>query len=193
MSKHCPHCNHLQQESTQYCTVCGRSLDVGLESISVSQDVPHLGLRILARLIDYVLICLLVTLVDMETGGIFKRALEWLSYGIRELPQVVFPGVILSFISTVYFVLFQSLTGQTLGKWSCGLVVLNSKQQPSSLWAHLIREFGVHFTFMTGNWLWVVLYFSKKRRGFHDWISKTQVFALETSRPETFKSIAPDF
>lgn len=180
----CPHChyqipiNNSMDRAFVDCIICGQPLNVISTFCPViSTNTPPRTLRLLARGIDYLLIAIGLLTIDSFTGRVFHRAFHWLHYGILTVPQVTTPLLLIYGVSCIYFVLFHSLSGQTIGKWCCGLIVLSSQLRRLSVFRQILREFIVGLTFVM-EWLWLILLFSSKKRGFHDWITGSQVYSV---------------
>lgn len=183
--QNCPHCDHeISSKRTSFCPVCGLALvqkqSFTQNSIHDNKNYAALGARLLARMIDYVFLGVLALVIDLLTQGAFLDGLEWLSYGISGISQVTYAlelGIIL-FLG--YFVIYQTFSGQTLGKWFCQIRVLKENGQIPGLFSNSFREMGLIFTFMTGGWLFLIIIFSGKNKGFHDFLSGVAVY--ETKR-----------
>ncbi len=140
---------------------------------------PHhyasLGARLLARLIDYTILGILACLIDWGSGGALIEGWVWFFNGISGLPQVTFAVYVLFILFLGYFVVFQSLGGQTPGKWLCRIIVIKPENRIPGLFSNVFRELGLWITVFTGGWLFLVLIFSSRNKGFHDFLSKVEV------------------
>ena len=134
-----------------------------------------LDARLLARIIDYTILGILACLIDWGSGGALIEGWVWFFNGISGLPQITFAVSVLLILFLGYFVVFQSLNGQTPGKWFCRIIVLKQENRIPGLFSNVFRELGVWITVLTGGWLFLVLIFSSRNRGFHDFLSGVEV------------------
>ncbi len=182
----CPHCQNkiLLHKATSFCPICGLSL---LPTPTQAQTIhkgeyASLGARLLARSLDYTIIGIMACLIDWGTQGSFIEGLEWFGYGITNLSQVTYSVWIGITLFLGYFVIFQTLSGQTPGKKLCQIVVLQQsrvdEEKIPGLFSNLVREIGVWFIWMTGGWLFLFLLFSPKNRGLHDFLSRVEVYQI---------------
>lgn len=87
------------------------------------------------------------------------------------------------FIIALYFVMFWSLTGRTIGKWFMGLRVVAKDGKPPSIGHSLIRVFGYAVSaivFWVG-YLWVLI--DDERQAWHDHMARTFVVYDYSRRP----------
>lgn len=180
-TKPCPHCqNPIPQRKLQFCPICGLSLkstESSLVQESLAGEVRYapMGARLLARAIDYTLLGIVACLLDWGTDGVFVQSLLLTQEGLSNLPQIQYAlwlGIVL-FLG--YFVIFQSLCGQTLGKWICGVVVVIPSAQIPGVARNFFRELGVWFALMSGGWLLAIYFFSPRHKSFHDFLSGVEV------------------
>jgi uncharacterized RDD family membrane protein YckC len=79
------------------------------------------------------------------------------------------------FIITLYFVMFWSLTGRTIGKWFMGLRVVNQDGRPPTIGRSIVRALGYALSalaFWIG-YVWVII--DDERQGWHDHMARTWV------------------
>jgi len=91
-------------------------------------------------------------------------------------PLIVFLTIGWGLLATVYFVLFHGMEGQTIGKWLCGLRVVDSDQQTISYrraWLRWIASFGFGCATLGLSFLWIL--WSPEKRGWHDVAARTWV------------------
>lgn len=177
----CPHCQHpIPQRKLRFCPVCGLSLKTTpTRELSVDpENYAHLGARLLARAIDYTILGILVCLIDWLTGGAFLKGIELFGYGLSHIAHVQYTLALGIILFLGYFVIFQSLCGQTPGKHICRVVVLRKGRQIPGIIQNIFRELGVWFTFMTGGWLFLIYFFSPRHKGLHDFLSGVEVYSL---------------
>ena len=83
--------------------------------------------------------------------------------------------VLIPFIIALYFVMFWSLTGRTIGKWFMGLKVVGKNGRPPTIGRSMLRAFGYlvsAIVFWIG-YLWVII--DDQRRAWHDHMAGTSV------------------
>ncbi|MBF0278745.1 MAG: RDD family protein [SAR324 cluster bacterium] len=178
-NQQCPHCQYrLASTKLSYCPVCGMALAAvrTLQPLVSENDYASLGVRLLARLIDYALIGIIACLIDWGTDGALFESWDWFFSGVSGISQVTFSVWIGFILFFGYFVVFQSLSGRTPGKWLCQVIVLKKQEKVPGIFANLFREIGVGITIATGGWLLLIPIFSEKNRCFHDFISGVEVF-----------------
>ena len=144
----------------------------------VTTHYASLGARLLARIIDYTIMGILACLIDWGSGGALIEGWVWFFNGISGLPQITFAVSVLLILFLGYFVVFQSLSGQTPGKWLCRIIVLKQENRIPGLFSNVFRELGVWVTVLTGGWLFLILIFSSRNRGFHDFLSRAEVYRI---------------
>lgn len=78
-------------------------------------------------------------------------------------------------MAALYFGLFWSLTGQTLGHRMLRLRVVDPYGQPPRPWRAALRVLGHGLGLLLGamGWLWVA--FDREKRGLHDHLARTYV------------------
>lgn len=83
--------------------------------------------------------------------------------------------VMIPFIIALYFVMFWSLTGRTIGKWFMGLRVVNKHGKPPTIGRSIVRAIGYGLSalaFWMG-YVWVLI--DKERKAWHDHMAATWV------------------
>ncbi len=178
-NQHCPHCQHkIASQKLSYCPICGMSLSPqrALQYFVSENDYAPLGVRLLARLLDYTLIGIVACLLDWSTQGALFEGWQWFADGITGISQVTYSIWIGLILFSGYFVIFQSLSGRTPGKWLCQIIVLQKGQRIPGFFSNIFREIGIGITLATGGWLLLIPIFSSKNKGFHDFLSGVEVY-----------------
>ncbi len=83
--------------------------------------------------------------------------------------------VLIPFIITLYFVMFWSLTGRTIGKWFMGLRVVTKDGRPPTIGRSIVRVLGYALSalaFWMG-YVWVII--DDERQAWHDHLARTWV------------------
>lgn len=83
--------------------------------------------------------------------------------------------VLIPFIIGLYFVMFWSLTGRTIGKWFMGLKVVTADGRPPTIGRAILRYIGYGLSaiaFWVG-YVWVVI--DDERQAWHDHMARTWV------------------
>ncbi len=189
----CPHCHSkISDPKTSFCPICGLFRFGGLrnpqsfpsqfpETKLATNHYASLGTRFLARIIDYTILGILTCLIDWSSGGALIEGWIWFYNGISGIPQVIFAVCISMILFLGYFVVFQSFSGQTPGKWLCRIVVLKQGLRIPGFFSNVFREIGVWITVSTGGWLLLILIFSSRNKGFHDFLSGVEVYRSSES------------
>ena len=138
-------------------------------------------LRLLAYLIDCIILYS-ITLTLLLAGFIFLR------FGTIDFSQadtavmlrlLVAPYMIAStMIEAFYFTYCFAATGQTIGKWVCGLKVVNARGELLGFRKAFYRWLGylVSRLFLYAGFIWVA--FSREKRGWHDKIAGSYVIRV---------------
>jgi len=139
----------------------------------------------LLRLLAYTIDCTIVycfTLALLLAGFIFLRssALDMGKTDTLDLLRLLFiPYIIAStVIESFYFTYCHAVTGQTIGKWICGLKVVNERGELIGYKRAFIRWLGylVSRFFLYAGFIWVA--FSREKRGWHDKIAGSYVIRV---------------
>jgi uncharacterized RDD family membrane protein YckC len=147
----------------------------------VSEDVEHVlqGLtagfvtRLFAFVIDMVVLAAIVSL-----GGWIALLVDNMIEKVGFDPRVDLSSIyifLIPFIIALYFVMFWSLTGRTIGKWSMGLKVIGVNGRPPTVGRSLVRVIGYALSaivFWLG-YLWVII--DDERQAWHDHMARTWV------------------
>ena len=83
--------------------------------------------------------------------------------------------VLIPFIIALYFVMFWSLTGRTIGKWFLGLRVVSTDGRTPTIGRSILRVLGYAISAIVfwAGYLWVLV--DKNRRAWHDHMASTWV------------------
>ena len=186
----CPHCAYPISQpfsffgrtaGSSYCTRCNLPLNSQKTALSARLErVAPLFARCLARLIDYTLVGIFFVISDWLTRGAFFQGLRWFTLGIRDLPEVDYAIMLWGVLGLGYFIIFHTLTGQTLGKYCCHIIVMKEGRRLPGWGASCLRELGILFVFITGGWLFLIQLISAQQKGVQDMLSGTQVYAQES-------------
>jgi len=129
--------------------------------------------RLFAFVADIV-ICVAI----VATGGWIAVLFEGLADQLNLRLPVSLDAIYVLFIPLIvalYFVMFWSLTGRTIGKWLLGLRVVDSRGRPPTVGHSIVRVIGYVIS-MVVFWLgyvWVII--DDNRRAWHDHMAKTWV------------------
>lgn len=147
----------------------------------MSKDVEHVlqGLtagfvtRLFAFVIDMVVVAGIVAI-----GGwiavLVDSMIEQVGLNVRiELTSIyVF---MIPIIIALYFVMFWSLTGRTIGKWLMGLKVVGLDGRPPTIGRSIVRVIGYGLSAIVfwAGYLWVII--DDERKAWHDHLARTWV------------------
>lgn len=83
--------------------------------------------------------------------------------------------VLIPLIIALYFVMFWSLTGRTIGKWLLGLRVVSTAGRTPSIGRSMVRVLGYAISAVVfwAGYIWVLV--DKNRRAWHDHMASTWV------------------
>jgi len=129
------------------------------------------------RLFAYVLDVAVVAGIVAIGGWIavlVDNTIEQVGFDPRVDMATIYVGMI-PLIITLYFVMFWSLTGRTIGKWFMGLRVVTADGRSPTIGRSIVRILGyvVSTVVFWGGFLWVLV--DRNRRGWHDHFAKTWV------------------
>ncbi|MGI9666756.1 MAG: RDD family protein [Acidimicrobiia bacterium] len=129
--------------------------------------------RLFAYVIDIVVVAGVVAL-----GGwiavLIDSTIESVGLDLRIEMSSIYV-VMIPFIISLYFVMFWSLTGRTIGKWFMGLRVVNSHGRPPTIGRSIVRILGYALSalaFWLG-YVWVLV--DDERKAWHDHMAATWV------------------
>jgi len=134
-------------------------------------------IRCVAYLIDNVLLALFTMVPALIGFALLKRSGAIIGSDPQELVRwmwllCVLPNSILAFI---YFGYLHAATGQTVGKWMCGVRVVTVGGHPLGWGRSLVRCAGYFLSssLLYLGFLWVLL--NRRKRGWHDYLAGTMV------------------
>jgi uncharacterized RDD family membrane protein YckC len=138
----CDYCGHKNSEEAMNCSRCGTELQSQPAIIKLTK--AGFWIRVLARIIDAVLLMIIAAITGVFCGVIFQSlsatgfvASDW-AHRIREFS---FASIGLSFLSTILYEFFcEGIHGATLGKLCCNLRVVSEDGQPCRFKGALIRS-----------------------------------------------------
>ncbi|MGI9584774.1 MAG: RDD family protein [Acidimicrobiia bacterium] len=147
----------------------------------MKQDEEHLlqGLTagFVTRMFAYIVDMLIVTGLLALAGWIallLDNLIERLGIELRIDMSTIYVFMI-PFIIVLYYVMFWSLTGRTIGKWFMGLKVVGLNGRPPTIGRSILRIIGYGLSavvFWLG-YLWVII--DDERQGWHDHMARTWV------------------
>ena len=144
--KKCPYCGAENPDDAVVCAIDEYRLDGSLKEPTLVMDKsPSAGfwIRLLARMIDTVFGCVvggvvgflaIILMPIMSAFGMISPA--WLQ-SLQDPSPSAFGLGILGYIA--YHSVCEGIHGATLGKFCCGLRVMNENMQPSNLKGAIIR------------------------------------------------------
>lgn len=138
--------------------------------------------RLMACVFDLLTIFLLCTLMGMMAYIGYKVGLAAHGRSVsmdNASPLIFFLGAGCLILTTVYFVLFHGLGGQTPGKWILGLRVVGPAQEPISGRRALLRWIGlIGFAGISVGLSCVWILWSGEKRAWHDYLAGTWVIRV---------------
>ncbi|MGO4888722.1 RDD family protein [Anaerobacillus sp. MEB173] len=145
------------------------------DDLSTSRTIRFAGfwMRFWAYLLDLVVVFSL-------NGILAYPVLRWL--GIVEVEYFIFSieALITALVGYVYFMVMTKYGGQTLGKKVFGLKVVGKENDQLSWSTVIFRELIGKFISQTLLFIgYLIVAFSKKKQGAHDWIADTYVIHEE--------------
>lgn len=129
--------------------------------------------RLIAYVFDLVVVAGIVAL-----GGwiavLADNVIEQVGIDLRVTLSALYV-ILVPFIIGFYFVMFWSLTGRTIGKWTMGLRVVGIDGHPPSVRRSLIRLVGYALSAIVfwAGYVWVLV--DADRRAWHDHMARTYV------------------
>jgi uncharacterized RDD family membrane protein YckC len=147
----------------------------------VSNDEEHVlqGLtagfvtRLLAYVIDMIVVAAIVVL-----GGWIAALVDDTIARVGLTVRIELAAIyifLIPFIIGLYYVVFWSLTGRTIGKWLMGLKVVGANGRPPTIGRSLIRVigYGLSAILFWAGYLWVII--DDERQAWHDHMARTWV------------------
>jgi len=129
--------------------------------------------RLIAYVIDAVIVAAMIAL-----GGwiavLLDNLLTTLNVETRSTLAAIYVFLI-PVIAALYYVVFWSLTGRTVGKWFMGLKVVNPEGRPPTIARSFVRLFGylVSAVVFWLGYVWVLI--DGERKAWHDHMANTYV------------------
>ncbi len=180
-SMFCPSCGRENPSLASFCGGCGVSLETARDISPAVAAIPEMAavryagfwMRLGAWLIDWVIIWF--ALGVFRTLG-FLDELSPTDLGVRAVLAVL--GVVLPL---GYYVALTGLKGQTIGKMSLGIKVVNVDGKVPGLGYAALREIVgkiVSGIMLLLGFLWIA--WDPRKRGWHDYIAGTRVVKVRT-------------
>ena len=141
--------------------------------------VVGIGPRLVARLIDTVLIGFL-SLIVAAAAGIVGGMLTMFANDIQAWTTLITFGAGLAF-SLLYYVYGWSKDGQTLGDTLLGLKIVTADGTPPATGKAIVRYIGylISAAALSLGFIWIAI--DKQRQGWHDKMAKTYVIPAQQS------------
>jgi uncharacterized RDD family membrane protein YckC len=138
-------------------------------------------IRLVAYVIDSFILFFLDRLLIFAADILLGKGL--LSFSTAELNeqnigQLLYYMAMSMLIGCFYFTYCHGITGQTIGKWICGLKVVQNNGEPLGLGRAFLRWVGywVSGFFFFFGFIWIA--FSKQKQGWHDKIAGSYVIRM---------------
>jgi uncharacterized RDD family membrane protein YckC/ribosomal protein L40E len=184
--KICTGCHTPNSPTAQYCYKCGLLLPEKSGSGYASQ-IQYAGfwMRLAAYLIDGILLSILTGLISIpfllqwfkqfsdlsylnsiESSGIFPTSF-WTFYLVYCLATF--------FIQTIYYTVTIGKWGRTVGKAALKIKVVKPDGSRVSYWRALGRSLAYYLNGFTFGLTFLIIAFTNKKRGLHDYIADTVV------------------
>jgi uncharacterized RDD family membrane protein YckC/ribosomal protein L40E len=188
--KICPGCHAVNAASSQYCFKCGLPLPQQLSN-GYENQIRYAGfwVRFVAYIIDAIV---LGTVTSIVTVPLFIHYLgqfsdySWLSSAASggTLPSGfwIFYGwyFLASFlIETIYFTVAIGKWGRTLGKMALRIKVVKPDGSRVSYWRAFGRGLAYYLNQFTLGFSFLIIAFTSKKRGLHDYIADTVVIKTD--------------
>ena len=185
---YCPNCGKEVSTNAKFCVNCGKSLEIsaavaGTPVRTTSQQLASLGSRIVAGIIDYIIIGIVAAVivfvlfapvytVSSMRGGMMPFPFwGWFGgmFGIQFLLWIV------------YFTYFEGTSGQTIGKKFSHIKVLKADGAPCDSGAALVRNLlriidSLPFIYILGI---ILIAATDKHQRLGDMLAKTIVVKLQ--------------
>lgn len=161
----------LNLESASHLSTSGASRDAG-ETVALLLEMPSLGVRIGAGLIDVVLLVGIDTAILYLTLRItgLQNTLE----DLRVLPPIPFVGF-LAALAFAYVAAFTVAGGQTIGKMILSLRVIGDDGRPVDAAGGILRALGCMLVPITLGLSYLPALFTSDHRALHDRLAGTRV------------------
>jgi uncharacterized RDD family membrane protein YckC len=174
---YCPNCGEKISKDAKFCKKCGKPIELSTPHDTeitevTSKQFAGFWIRLLAYIIDYVIIFISMCILAFILGVIFSEEVNQISSEDLETLGTIL-GIILFYL---YFWVATSVYQTTIGKRILKLKVISSNDTKISWGKAFLREiigkilssfvFGIGF---------LIIGFSKEKQGLHDIIAKTYV------------------
>jgi uncharacterized RDD family membrane protein YckC len=180
--KICTGCQTPNAASAQYCYKCGLQLPEKAGSVSVMR-YGGFWVRLLASLIDSMLLGVLTSIITTPF------LLSYMGQFSDSSSSFATDGTVDSSFWTLYFILvaatfivqmaYQTIAvgkwGRTVGKVALGLKVVKPDGSRVSYWRALGRSLAYYLNQITFGLTYLMIAFTHKKRGLHDYIADTVV------------------
>jgi uncharacterized RDD family membrane protein YckC len=145
------------------------------------QRIKYAGffLRLTAFTID-VFILSVICMLLFVLGYYVVASLSTVQPNTFRILQTIFiPNIISIFIlELAYFTYFHAVTGQTAGKWVCGIKVVSKTGSPLGFKIALLRYFSYILSFLCLNFGFIMIAFDGKKQGLHDKLAGSVVVKI---------------
>ena len=134
-------------------------------------------LRVVAYTVDNVILYILSTVLLIAAGYFItgSSSLEQI-YNVNTAPSIFYLCIIASiFVEMFYFTYFYGMTGQTVGKWICGIRVVGTDGKTIGFKRAFVRfcSYILSSLPLCLGFFWII--FDKEKQGWHDKIAGTYV------------------
>lgn len=138
----CDYCGHQNLDEAMNCSRCGTELQTPPAVVKLTK--AGFWIRALARMIDFILIIIVAAITGIFFGMIFYllAAAGLLAPGwTQRIHQFSFASLGLSFLGSVLYEFFcEGIHGATLGKFCCGIRVVQENGKASNWKGTFIRS-----------------------------------------------------
>jgi uncharacterized RDD family membrane protein YckC/ribosomal protein L40E len=184
--KICNGCHTPNSPTAQYCYKCGLLLPEKSGSGDASQ-IQYAGfwMRLAAYLIDSILLSILTGLISIPFLLQWFKQLADLSYLNSIESSGIFPTSFWTFylvyclatffIQTIYYTVTIGKWGRTVGKAALKIKVVKPDGSRVSYWRALGRSLAYYLNGFTFGLTFLIIAFTNKKRGLHDYIADTVV------------------
>ena len=184
--KICSGCHAVNSAAAQYCYKCGLPLPQTL-STGYENQMRYAGfwIRLVAWFIDIIIIGIVADIVTVPLFihyiG-FSGNYSWLTSGTLPASFWTYYGwaLLTNFIvDIVYYTVAIGKWGKTLGKLAVKIKVVKPDGSRVSYWRALGRSLANYLNAFTFGLMYLVIAFTSKKRGVHDYIADTVVIKTD--------------
>jgi uncharacterized RDD family membrane protein YckC len=156
----CPQCGAALAEGAQFCGSCGYRLSGGDPATAVQAGVEYAGfwIRLVSAIIDGVILFVVNLIVQFIVGG-----------GVAGF----IVGILIGIAYSVGF--WVGNNGQTPGKMAVGIRVQMENGEPIDIGPAVLRYIGYYVSGLILLIGFIMIAFTPKKQGLHDYIAKTVV------------------